>query len=409
MRWTDIFLLSRNAIKGNRLRSNLTIAIIAVGITALISILTVIEVLKWNIYNNLSGMGANTFTIMSKRGGSGKKNNPQEPKQVITLEQALHFKNNYRFPSVVSVSFLADHGAILKYKTKKTSPNVMVMCSDEDYLKVSGTNMLAGRNFNAREVIGNANTCLLGYGIAKKLFSNPTKAENSIIQVGSIPYRVLGVMESKGASFINRMDNMVIVPLMNGAKNYAMTDKSCVVSILLDKMKNIDFAMGEAEGLMRSIRKLKVAKENNFVINKNDELANTLISNIKYVTLSASVIGFITLLGAAIGLMNIMLVSVAERTREIGLAKSVGATNIVILRQFLMEAIIISLIGGFLGIVIGILMGNGLSLIFGSPMIIPWLWILTGFLICIVVGLVAGIYPAIKASRLNPIESLRYE
>lgn len=409
MRWTDIFLLSRNAIKGNRLRSNLTIAIIAVGITALISILTVIEVLKWNIYNNLSGMGANTFTIMSKRGGSGKKNNPQEPKQVISLEQALHFKNNYRFPSVVSVSFLADHGAILKYQTKKTSPNVMVMCSDEDYLKVSGTNMLAGRNFNAREVIGNANTCLLGYGIAKKLFSNPTKAENSIIQVGSIPYRVLGVMESKGASFINRMDNMVIVPLMNGTKNYSMTDKSCVISILLDKMKNIDFAMGEAEGLMRSIRKLKVAQENNFVINKNDELANTLISNIKYVTLSASVIGFITLLGAAIGLMNIMLVSVAERTREIGLAKSVGATNIVILRQFLMEAIIISLIGGFLGIVIGILMGNGLSLIFGSPMIIPWLWIFTGFLICIVVGLVAGIYPALKASRLNPIESLRYE
>lgn len=188
-----------------------------------------------------------------------------------------------------------------------------------------------------------------------------------------------------------------------------MTGKSCVVSILLDKMKNIDFAMGEAEGLMRSIRKLKVAQENNFVINKNDELANTLISNIKYVTLSASVIGFITLLGAAIGLMNIMLVSVAERTREIGLAKSVGATNIVILRQFLMEAIIISLIGGFLGIVIGILMGNGLSLIFGSPMIIPWLWIFTGFLICIVVGLVAGIYPALKASRLNPIESLRYE
>lgn len=409
MRWTDIFLLSRNAIKGNRLRSNLTIAIIAVGITALISILTVIEVLKWNIYNNLSGMGANTFTIMSKRGGSGKKNNPQEPKQVISLEQALHFKNNYRFPCVVSVSFLADHGALLKYKTKKTSPNVMVMCSDEDYLKVSGTNMLAGRNFNAREVIGNANTCLLGYGIAKKLFSNPTKAENSIIQVGSIPYRVLGVMESKGASFINRMDNMVIVPLMNGTKNYSMTGKSCVVSILLDKMKNIDFAMGEAEGLMRSIRKLKVAQENNFVINKNDELANTLISNIKYVTLSASVIGFITLLGAAIGLMNIMLVSVAERTREIGLAKSVGATNIVILRQFLMEAIIISLLGGFLGIVIGILMGNGLSLIFGSPMIIPWLWIFTGFLICIVVGLVAGIYPALKASRLNPIESLRYE
>jgi putative ABC transport system permease protein len=309
----------------------------------------------------------------------------------------------------MSISFMAENGTVVKHGTRKTSPNVLLMATDDHYLKVSGTNMLAGRNFSAREVSGNANICLLGYAIAKKVFTNVAAAENAQVQIGSQQYRVLGVLESKGASLINRMDNMVLIPLMNAGKNYGLNGKSCVMSVLTDGLKNIDFAMGEAEGLMRSIRKLGVGKDNNFVINKNDELANTLVSNIKYVTLSASVIGFITLLGAAIGLMNIMLVSVAERTREIGLAKSVGATDSVILRQFLTEAILISVTGGVTGIVSGILTGNLLSLAFGSPMVIPWVWILLGLGICVFVGLAAGIYPALKASRLNPIESLRYE
>jgi putative ABC transport system permease protein len=409
MKWTDIFLLSRSAIKGNRLRSNLTIAIIAVGITALISILTVIEVLKWNIYNNLSGMGANTFTVMSNRKMNQKNSNQGEKAQVLDLQQALQFKEKFAFPAVISVSYMAENGAMVQHGKNKTSPNVLVMATDDNYLKVSGTNMLAGRNFNMREVNGNANICILGHAIATKIFNKPARAENAIISMGSQKYRVLGVMESKGASLINRMDNMVIIPLLNGSKNYSMQNKSCVVSVLVDGLKNIDFAMGEAEGLMRSIKKTGAGKPNNFVINKNDELANTLVSNIKYVTLSASVIGFITLLGAAIGLMNIMLVSVAERTREIGLSKSVGATNAVILRQFLLEAILISVTGGLLGIASGILIGNLLSLVFGSPMVIPWLWIFAGLMICIFVGLAAGIYPAVKASKLNPIESLRYE
>ncbi len=409
MKWVDIISLSQNAIRGNRLRSNLTIAIIAVGITALISILTVIEVLKWNIYNNLSGMGANTFTVMSKRKMGKRTKQIAEQSQIFTLEQALLFQQRYRFPSVSSVSYLADQAATLKWGKQKTSPNVIVMASDENYLKVSGTNMLNGRNFSERDVSSNANQCILGYAVANKLFPHTGMAENALVNIGDQKYRVLGVMESKGASLINRMDNMVIIPLLNGSKLYPSHQQSCVVSVLVDGMKNIDFAMGEAEGLMRSIQKTGAGKENRFVINKNDELANTLVSNIQYVTLSASVIGFITLMGAAIGLMNIMLVSVAERTREIGLAKSVGASNGVILRQFLTEAILISVTGGVLGIVIGILSGNLLSLAFGSPMVIPWLWIVAGILICIVVGLAAGIYPALKAARLNPIDSLRFE
>ena len=410
MYWSDIFSLSRNAIKSNKLRAYLTIAIIAVGITALISILTVIEVLKWNIYNNLNGMGANTFTIMSnKKMGKKSNENKQTNIQVISLLDAKKFTESYELNSVISTSFLAENGATVSYANIKTSPNVIVMATDDKYSKVSGSNFIAGRNFSNNDLTSNSNQCVLGFGIAKKLFYKAENAENKLIKINNITYHVIGVLESKGASLINRMDNMTLVSIGNATKIWGFGNKSCVISVKLDGLKNMNFAMGEAEGLMRSIKNIEVGKENNFVVSKNDELANTLISNIKYVTISASVIGFITLLGAAIGLMNIMLVSVAERTREIGLIKSVGATNEIIKKQFLLEAIWISIIGGAIGIVLGILMGNVLSLLFGSPFVIPWVWILAGLFICIIVGLGAGIYPAIKASKLNPIDSLRYE
>jgi putative ABC transport system permease protein len=176
-----------------------------------------------------------------------------------------------------------------------------------------------------------------------------------------------------------------------------------------DSPTDIEPAKGEAIGLMRNIRKDRIGAENSFEITQSDSLAGIVIDSISTVTSAAAIIGIITLLGAAIGLMNIMLVSVTERTREIGIRKSLGATRSVIRRQFLTEAIVICQLGGLLGIILGVLIGNLISFAIGGTFIIPWLWIISGVTLCFFVGLLSGIYPAIKASNLDPIEALRYE
>ncbi len=416
MKTKDIISLAKNAIKSNRLRANLTVAIIAIGITALIGIVTIIEVLKGSIYNNFTSMGANTFTITSqsilsksKKHGGKKRINQSETESRISLQDADNFMRYFQYPAEVSLSVVANSGATIKKGTKKSNPNVIVMGSDEKYLKVTGTNLESGRNFTTTETASGVNFCILGNDIATKYFSNVEDAINNSISIGDEKYKVLGVMESKGSSFVNRTDNMVIIPMQNARQRYAISTKSAVISVWVNDIKYMNMAVDEAEGAMRKSRKLKVNEENTFAINKNDEIANSLISNLRFVTLSASLIGFITLLGAAIGLMNIMLVSVAERTREIGLSKAIGANSVTIRLQFLTEAIYISLKGGFIGITIGILIGNLISLVLKTDFLIPWLWIFIGFSICLVVGLLAGIYPAIKASKLNPINALRYE
>ncbi|MCD4832368.1 MAG: ABC transporter permease, partial [Bacteroidales bacterium] len=290
-----------------------------------------------------------------------------------------------------------------------TNPNISVIGSDENYLLTSGYEIKEGRNFSINEISSNAHVVIIGLSLANDIFAEGEEALDKVISIGNGKYKVIGVLLEKGSSFGSAGDKICILPITSVRQYFSRPNMNFRISVLPNDSKLLKAAINEAEGIFRVIRKLRSFENSNFSIETSDSLSNLLIKNISYVTIAATIIGIITLLGAAIGLMNIMLVSVTERTREIGIRKAIGAKASTIRRQFLYESILIGQLGGFFGIILGILIGNVVSLITGGIFIIPWLWILGGVVLCFIVGLVSGLFPAIKASKLDPIVSLRYE
>ena len=402
--------LALQSIRGNALRSILTMLIIAIGITALVGILTAIDAIKQSISSNFSSLGANTFTIRNREmsvhiGRRGKKPKRFRP---ITYAEARLFKDRYKYNSVVGISTISSQTSTIIHNSTKSNPNIMVVGGDENYLVTSGYDISNGRNFSPTEAQSGLNVVMLGSESAYVLFKN-ARAVDKIIHIDGIKYKVIGVLSEKGSSMGMSGDKIAIVPINNARIHYANNpNASFVISCFSKSHVQMETAINEATGLFRLIRKVRLGAESNFEIIKSDSLSTLLISNISYVTIAATVIGLITLLGAAIGLLNIMLVSVNERTREIGIRKSLGASQSLIKNQFLIEAIVICQLGGILGILLGIIVGNITSFAVGIGFIIPWKWMFSGVVLCFIVGLSAGYYPAAKAASLDPVEALRH-
>lgn len=403
--------ISLDSIRSHLLRSILTVLIIAFGIMALVGILTSIDSIKYFLNENFMMMGANTFSIRNRsmRVQMGNRSTFPRNYRTISWQEAMEFKDLYDFPAVTSVFTYATNTATLKFGSLKTNPNVPVVGSDENYLATSGNELEKGRNLSVSEVNYGSHVVVLGAGVVSKLFKSGEDPLDKVINIGPGKYRVVGVMKEKGSSLGFNPDNLCLVPISNVRQEFSRSGMTFTINVMVQNPTQLDAAIGEATGLFRVVREVRAGQENSFEIEKSDNLAEMLFENLKYLRLAATIIGAITLIGAAIGLMNIMLVSVTERTREIGIRKAMGATSRTIRNQFLAEAIVIGQIGGIVGIIFGISIGNVLSALIGSGFIVPWAWIILGVVLCFAVAVVSGYIPATKAAKLNPVDSLRYE
>ena len=397
-----------DAIRQNKLRSTLTLLGISIGVFSVIGVMTAIRTLESSVQSGLNVFAANTFVIQKYPSIQiGRRDKKIRNRKNIDYDQYKKLKERAKLPVLVSVS---EGSSIrnVKYKDISVKNYVSLLGGDEGSIRMYKTFISDGRNIAPDDVRYARNVCVLGMDVVDRLFPFEDPLSKKI-QIEGLNYYVIGITERQGEAFGQSQDNYIAIPITNYLQKFSNKWTTLSINVEAASEKDYDKTREEVIGIMRTIRKVKAGEDNDFELETNDEMIETFsgfTSGIKLFALSVSIIALVV---AGIGIMNIMLVSVTERIKEIGIRKAIGATKQDILTQFLMEAVFLSEFGGIVGIILGISAGNLVSFIFKIPAVIPIDWAIIGLAVCSLIGIGFGIYPAWKAAQLDPIESLRFE
>ncbi|MBI3193686.1 MAG: ABC transporter permease [Ignavibacteriae bacterium] len=398
------------AIKTNKLRSFLTLLGIAVGVFSIIGVMTAMGVLVNSIENGMTQLGAHTFQVQKYPAfghGGSRERAKYRNRNNITYEEGLRVKENASLANIVGLEVWRGGRIVKSSFGTKTNPNVGIAGEDLDGLTTNNWSIAEGRMFTKEEFSSGKRVAILGMQVVRKLFEH-TQPIGQTIQVDGEQYEVIGLMEEKGGMLGGNQDNFFVVPLTAVFQKYGK-DRNVNIMVQSTSQETFDDCVEQVRGILRAARKVEPAEADDFEIFSNDSMIAQFNDLTKYVRLGILLVSAIALLAAGVGIMNIMLVSVTERTREIGIRKAIGARKSNILTQFILEAVVLSELGGIIGIVFGVSLGNVLAIQLEVPPVIPWNWVAIGFGACSIIGVTFGVYPAWKASNLDPIESLRYE
>ncbi len=410
----DNINIALKSIKTQKARAFITMLIIAFGIMALVGTLSVVNAINTNFSASLQSLGSNKFSFTRYensllQGRGYKKRSKINPK--ITYREAYDFKKRFHSPgATVTISYNAAHDMEVKSGDDKTDPKYLITGIDENYNKVNSLEIDTGKGFRQKDIENNAHFAIIGKDLIKDLFDNKDeKALQQEIIIKGYRFKIIGILQSKQSTFAGSENNKILIPINIARSIFNKNNGNYSIEIGVNDKKNYETSVSKAIALMRNIRKLKPAEDNNFGINRSDKLEEELNKVNKSLRYFALIIGLITILGSSIALMNIMLVSVTERTREIGVRKAVGANNSLVMLQFFIETLVITLIGGIVGIIFGLLIGFTVAKLMNNPFNMPWDAIGVAIFIIFVVAIISGLYPAYKASKLDPIQALRYE
>jgi putative ABC transport system permease protein len=410
MKIIEIFTIALQSLKNNRMRTLLTVLGVVVGIFSIIVIMTIITMLQKSIESGFSQLNKNTFQIEKfdrMRGGGPNASQRWRNRKDLTIEEFQRLRELLTQAKYVGAEQW-QMGKVVKYGNIETNPNIAVAGITLDAMRTNNWNVESGRELRDNDIKFSSDVCILGQDVIEKLFRNIDPVGQTI-RVDNKTFRVIGILEKNPQLFGESRDNYIVMPITSFQSMYGRRNSSVNIMVTSYSQEDYDDLILAAIGHMRTIRKVEAGEEDDFSVFSNESLINQINDITGGIKIGALVVSIIALLAAGVGIMNIMLVSVTERTREIGIRKAIGAKKFSILSQFLIEAIVLCMFGGLLGIIMGVGIGNFVGGLINAKSAVPVDWVVIGLSLCIFVGIIFGTYPAYKAANLDPIEALRYE